>query len=316
MSNSTRNLSLNSTTRATACTLLLLLSGGVADAGISTVNLFSPSNNRVVPFQIYTPPGYESAPPTQRYPMVISLHGIGGTSQGRANTYVNTLNARINSGAIAPMIWVFPSGQDDAFYGDSVNRGKQVYSNIIHEILPHVDANYRTIGTRNGRAMEGFSMGGFGAAMYTAKHPELFSAVLEYGGALLDWQTLTQRHASIAQEMYNSNEANWLPYSLWDQTTANAQALRTTVNYKMIVGDIDPTNDGNAQFRDHLLSLGIDPQYQVLPGVAHMGGQYLNEGSGLAFLNNHFATVPAPTTVTLALLSSVGLLRRRRAAAV
>lgn len=278
---------------------LLIVTTGVlgattAQATVTTVTTFSASNNRNVSFQVYTPPGYATNT-TRRYPTVFSLHGIGGQSLQRANLYAPTLDARINAGEVQPMIWVFPDGQTNSFYGDSFDGHKQVYSAIISEALPYVDANFRTIADRTQRAMEGFSMGGFGAALYTAKHPELFSAIVEYGGALSNWQNLTQFNAAVASEMYNTIEANWLPFSLWDQTTANAEALRTQINYKMIVGDADSQYQSNIRFRDHLLSLNIDPHFQVLPGVEHLGGSYLNEGSGLEFLDQHFASMNDPT---------------------
>jgi endo-1,4-beta-xylanase len=262
----------------------------VADAAVSTVTIFSPSNNRNLSFQVYAPPGY-SAEPSRRFPVVFSLHGIGGNSLDRANLYAPKLDARIAAGELLPMIWVFPSGQSNSFYGDAFDGHKQVYSHIIGEALPYVDTHFRTIADREHRAMEGFSMGGFGAAMYTAKHPELFSAIVEYGGALSTWQNLVQFNNAVAVEMYNSVEANFRPYSLWDLTTANAAALQTQVNYKMIVGDADSQYQSNIRFRDRLLELGIDPHFQVLPGVEHLGGSYLTEGSGLRFLSEHFASM-------------------------
>jgi hypothetical protein len=90
--------------------------------------------------------------------------------------------------------------------------------------------------------------------------------------------------------MYNLVESIFLPYSLWDLTSANASALRTTVNYKMIVGDADSQYQSNTRFRDHLLSLEIDPHFQVLPGVEHQGGAYLADGSGVSFLSAHFTS--------------------------
>ena len=263
-----------------------------AHAAVTTETIFSPSNGRNLSFQVYTPPGY-ATDVSRRYPLVISLHGIGGKSLDRANLYAPTLDARINSGELAPMIWAFPDGQTNSFYGDAFDGHKQVHSNIIGEALPFVEGKYRTIAERGRRAMEGFSMGGFGAAMYTAKHTDLFSAVVEYGGALATWQNLHQFNNAVAVEMYSDVEANWLPYSLWDVTTANAAALKTTVNYKMIVGDADSQYQSNTRFRDHVVSLGIDPHFQVLPGVEHLGGSYVSEGSGLRFLSQHFVAQAA-----------------------
>src|SRR6186997_3292967 len=70
-----------------------------AQGSVSTITYFSPSNNRNLSFQVYTPPGY-STDPSREYPVVISLHGIVGTSAQRANLYGPTLDSRINSAEI------------------------------------------------------------------------------------------------------------------------------------------------------------------------------------------------------------------------
>ena len=286
----------------------------VASATTTTITIFSPSNNRNTSFVVYTPPNYATNP-SRHYPLVISLHGIGGTASGRANQVVPTLDAAITAGTVQPMIYLFPDGQTDSFWGDAFDGHKQVYSNVINEILPYVEANYRTIADRDHRAMEGFSMGGFGAAMYAAKHTAQFSAVVEYGGALSKWTDLMTFNAPVASSMYNNVEANFIPYSLWDQTGLHANELHTTVDYKMIVGDADPQQTSNQRFRDYLLSLNIDPHYQVLPGVAHLGDDYYQEGSGLKFLDNHFASVPEPAaagTLSAATVIAIANLRARR----
>src|SRR5688572_9676822 len=100
-----------------ALCVAVLLDACVASALVSTVSVFRPSNGRHLSFQVYTPPGYASD--QARYPLVLSLHGIGGTSLQRANLYTQTLDARITSGDILPMIWVFPDGQQNSFYGDA-----------------------------------------------------------------------------------------------------------------------------------------------------------------------------------------------------
>jgi endo-1,4-beta-xylanase len=283
-------------------------------ASVSSVTIFSPANNRDVSFSIYLPPDYTNgASALARYPVVYSLHGIGGVPGQRAAMAAPTLDSLINAHEVPPMIWVFPDGQNNSFYGDAFDGHKRVYSNVIDEVLPYVDANYRTIADRDHRAMEGFSMGGYGAAMYTAKHPELFSAFVESGGPLRRWQDMLTFDRAVADEMYDLNEANFLPYSLWTLTAANADALRTSVNYKMIVGDADPQEASNERFRDYLVSLGIDPHYQVLPGVAHVGGTYFAEGSGVRFLGEHFRAVPeASTAAAMIILLPAMLFRARR----
>lgn len=258
----------------------------IARAVVNTVTIFSPSNNRNLSFQIYLPPDYSAA--ASRYPAVYSLHGISGTAQGRANQVVPTLDAAIRAGTAPPMIYVFPDGQNNSFYGNAFDGHKQVYSNVVGEVLPYVDGHYRTIADRGHRAIEGFSMGGFGAAMYAAKHPELFSAIVEYGGALSRWQDLVSFNPTVAQEMYGNVEGNFLPYSLWDLSAQNAPALASQVDYMMLVGDADPQLQSNTRFRTYLSSLGVNPQFQILPGIAHDGRAYYAQGAGLQFLADHF----------------------------
>ena len=291
--------------------MLLALPVTSTHATTATVTRFSPSNNRNVSFVVYTPPGYSSS--TQSYPVVYCLHGIGGAPVGRSNQVVPSLDAAIVAGQVAPKIYVFPDGQTNSFYGDAFDGHKQVYSNIIGEVLPYIDANYRTIPHRNYRAIEGFSMGGFGAAMYAAKHPELFSAVVEYGGALSNWQNLVNFNNAVAVEMYNEVESNWLPYSLWDRSAASASILANQMNYMMVVGDADPQMGSNVQFRSYLNSLGVFPQWVVLPGVDHNGASYAAEGTGMRFLDQHFNSVPEPSSLLLVTaLAGASVLQRRR----
>jgi esterase/lipase superfamily enzyme len=54
----------------------------------------------------------------------------------------------------------------------------------IHELIPYVDAHFRTIAKRGGRAIAGLSMGGMGALAYAARHPDLFVAAASFSGVL------------------------------------------------------------------------------------------------------------------------------------
>ena len=139
-----------------------------------------------VPVMVYTPPGYEPQG-TRRYPVIYNLHGAGGGSPERQWERMHaTLVRAVESGAVAPVIYVFVNGLGDTSYLDHPQpSAPKVFSSITTELIPFIDAHYRTIAEPRGRAVDGFSMGGGGAVMLATKRPDLFSAVVAYGGAFV-----------------------------------------------------------------------------------------------------------------------------------
>jgi enterochelin esterase-like enzyme len=112
---------------------------------------------------VYTPPGYEKST-QQRYPVLYLIHGGGDTAMswstvGRANDILDNLIADKKS---VPMIVVMPSGWTPA--GGQVmtaDATKDPFNDeMMKDIIPFIDATYRTIGTPEGRALSGLSMGG------------------------------------------------------------------------------------------------------------------------------------------------------------
>ena len=136
---------------------------------------------------VMTPPGYDPSSP-KRYPMLLLLHGHGGGYRDWAQHHVESIVDATSSGLIV----VMPDGGYDGFYSDwygtdvdghtgSVPPGWETYH--LRELLPWVDATFRTFGTRAGRAVAGLSMGGFGATSYAARHPDLFAQAGAFSGA-------------------------------------------------------------------------------------------------------------------------------------
>lgn len=169
-------------------------------AEVRTLSIPSPSNGGELLFAIYLPPQYE-ATPSVRFPTVYCLHGLSGNPISRSKQVVPALDAAIVAGKIQPMIYVFPDGQRNSFYADAFDKHKQVHANIVEEVIPYVDKNFRTRPERAFWAIEGFSMGGYGAAMLGAKHPELFGAIVEYSGALAEWPDLPVRRRRERDEV-------------------------------------------------------------------------------------------------------------------
>jgi enterochelin esterase-like enzyme len=126
---------------------------------------------------IYTPPGYEKG--TQKYPVLYLQHGWGEdetawSNQGRANLIMDNM---IAEGKIKPFIIVMTYGMtNDTRPGGirSFNVGA-FQTVLVDELIPYVDANFRTIANKDSRAMAGLSMGGMETHSITLARPEVFS---------------------------------------------------------------------------------------------------------------------------------------------
>lgn len=111
---------------------------------------------------VYTPPGYEKG--TASYPVLYLIHGGGDTAAswptvGRAGDILDNLIAEKKA---RPMIVVMPSGWTPS--GGQVmtsDATKDPFNDeMIKDIIPHIQANYRTLTTPDARALSGLSMGG------------------------------------------------------------------------------------------------------------------------------------------------------------
>ena len=138
-----------------------------------------------VGYGVYLPPGYEDpANSDLRYPVVYFLHGGFGNEARMLDPagvdIAGPIDARMAEGTVLPMIYVFPNGGKLPHYDHEDSLGETTF---VSELIPLIDAQYRTIADRWGRGIEGFSSGGRGAARDMFKYPELFcSGVPLLGG--------------------------------------------------------------------------------------------------------------------------------------
>lgn len=152
---------------------------------------------------VYEPAGYD-ADPAKKWPVYYFLHGLGGdetnwTKGGHLDEVADTLGVQA--------IIVMPDG-DDSFYVDSVTPGNydecmkngeglffpvQPLSTkcvktpayeawITKDLVAWTDATYRTIASKQGRAIVGLSMGGFGALQLGMRHKDLYAAAGSHSG--------------------------------------------------------------------------------------------------------------------------------------
>jgi enterochelin esterase-like enzyme len=155
----------------------------IAKGSVEATNFPSQTLQRDYDYQIYLPAGYESA--ELRYPVIYLLHGRGDDYYAWLNA-VDLLDGLIAEQAIPPLIAVMPdmpSSDRAGYYIDSLYTGEDfpaeaVETAFFNELIPHIDMTYRTLPQRDGRAIAGYSMGGYGALRYALAYPEMFAAAI------------------------------------------------------------------------------------------------------------------------------------------
>lgn len=127
---------------------------------------------------VYLPPSYGRG--ARRYPVIYLLHGIAD-SRRTWLTYIGVqgiLDRAIAARRIPEAIVVMPDAGNiygGGFYRDSpVSGGWETY--IADDLVHYVDAHYRTLARAGGRAVVGWSMGGYGAIHIAMDRPGLFAA--------------------------------------------------------------------------------------------------------------------------------------------
>lgn len=159
-------------------------------------------------FYISLPPGYSRASAKfTRYPVLYLFRGHehewihrqqDKSRHGR--TVIDVYRELLAEGKVGPLILVFPgiSSDDNRVPGLLVNFLQPERSQdepgigtgrfedyFIEELVPYVDAHYRTVAGREGRAVDGFSLGGFQSIKIAAQYPALFCSAGAFDGTFL-----------------------------------------------------------------------------------------------------------------------------------
>ena len=265
--------------------------------GLSFHTFLSQAAGTKVSFHVYAPSAY-TADPARRFPVVYWLHGSGGGVPGISRLSALADEA-ISAGKAPPFLMVFVNGLEMGMYIDWANGRAPLETVIIHELRPHIDANWRTIATREGRLLDGFSMGGYGAARFGFRYPELFQNVSMMGaGPMQETLNRTPRASrvqakSLLRDVYGGKQARFLAVSPRRYAEQNATTLARGSRLRLVIGDRDETFDSNRNFHDHLMRLGIPHQWIVLPGIGHdpMGVLAAMGDQHWAFYRDAFAAV-------------------------
>ena len=223
-----------------------------------------------VGYNIYLPPGYSSSGNTNRYPVIYWLHGRG-CSESNDQFPVSTVDAAIRSNTIPPLIFVYVSGGGMSFYSDSFDAKWLAETTIINELIPHIDTTYRTTANRTGRAIQGMSMGGFGAMKLGLKYPELFSSVLAFAGGYRSAEGIQADDVSreILKRVFGGDTQQFMDNHPATIAKSNATAARNRLAIKMLVGLDDYLLENNRSLHETLTGLDLAHEYWEIPGIKH-----------------------------------------------
>ena len=136
----------------------------------------NPTSRRVC---VRLPKGYAERP-SMRFPVIYALPGLGSTDAAVIASYHLEPDDMI-------VVAVDTSSKTGSTYltdGPTSGRWDQFFA---RKLIPLIDAHYRTIARREGRALVGQSTGGFNAVSYGLRHPELFSVIGASAPDSLDW---------------------------------------------------------------------------------------------------------------------------------
>jgi S-formylglutathione hydrolase FrmB len=231
---------------------------------------------RDVAYLIYLPPDYDTAP-QRRYPVMYFLVGVSGDAR-KVGDLQDKLDQRIRDGRLPPMILVVPQGILASFYTDSSDGQRPVETVLVNELVPHVDRQYRTLGTREARAMEGHSMGGFGAAFLAFRYPRLFSAVSICSAPLAPRGFFARDCPSVLADVWGSEPDYFQQRDPWNLAELHAEELRRNLRVRLMVGRKDRFRVCVEDMHEQLRKLGIAAGLRVLDNAGHDHWQLVKQG--------------------------------------
>ena len=186
---------------------------------------------------MYLPPGHtkDKGP----YPLIVFLHGAGG---GNASSQVmQSYEAARKAGKIGNFAVVFPEKYGGTVWRDGA-RDKRPETNVLKELLPHLEKEYALTQDRSQRTIMGFSMGAAGSIYWGAKYLDLFSTAvaLDAGGGT---------------SFTDPESRNYVP-----EYGKKTKAIRESLKIRLVQGALNTKG-----FRDSLDQLKISYDYVQLP---------------------------------------------------
>jgi len=252
-------------------------------AGVQYGAVQSKALGRELKYAVQLPPSYDRDP-QRKYPVLYFLHGMfGNEGEFERRGIAATVSKLREDGKIGEFIIVAPAGEN-SFYLNSKN-GVRYEDAIVNDLIPHIEKTYRTVGTRSGRAIQGISMGGWGALLLAFRHPEMFSSVTTHSAALffeLPKPTGDDRRAQFMLRLIGNIFGNPPDEEFFRSVNpvfiAETQAAAIRKSGLKIYFDCGEQDHygfqgSNKSFDEKLTKLGIAHEFHLYPG--NHGWEYM-----------------------------------------
>ena len=227
-----------------------------------------------VSYHVYHPPAYDASEGKQ-FPVLYWLHGTeGGVNHIRPVSQI--FDRAIRDKGTPPMIVVFVNGLSKRLWTNSKDGRAPIETVFIKELIPQVDQTMRTIPRREGRILEGFSMGGYGAARIGFRHLEMFCGISILAAGPLDpafegpRATGNPLRDKILEDVCEGDMGYFKAMHPWTLAASCAVMLRKPGTLiRQAVGSKDFSFDLNRRFHEHLDALRIPHEFHVVKDVGH-----------------------------------------------
>jgi len=216
----------------------------------------------------------------QPLPVIYWLHGLDGSPR-QAAAFVQRLAHAVRAGRMPPVMAVAPNGLPHSWYCDAADGSAPVERVLVEDLVSHVDRTYATVADRCGRSLEGYSMGGFGAARLALKHPDLFGAcslvaaalydgeAMSGGGRSQEWGLGPIRRRELFDRVHGGRAEYFEACSPWTWLARVADQVRGRLALRLVVGTDDRLVACNRRYREALRQQDLEHTYAEVPGADH-----------------------------------------------
>ena len=197
----------------------------------STFNQQASTNGEWRHALVYTPAEYEKG--KKKYPVLYLQHGMGEgeTSWMLQGKMQHIMDNAIAKGEAVPMIVVMESGDIKAPFGGGNNRagqseyGASFYPVLLNDLIPYIDANFRTKADRENRAMAGLSWGGHQTFDVVLQNLDKFAWMGTFSGAIFGLDVKTAYNGVFANADEFNKKIHYLYMNWGSEDFVNSQPI-------------------------------------------------------------------------------------------